>query len=178
MGGRVRLELRGIGVARKAAGREYIGKRGEAIATAALLDFCGNLEPYFDPHFLNEKFPTYDFLVELLGAGTSTPYFMAQIKSTKQGFTKGTMALKVALKAADVHRMVRCPIPTYLIGVDEPASKSYIVSIHGNLSGRVANVPSTYPLDCSNLKVLWEEVAAYWRAFSVASGSKTSAFVM
>ena len=57
----------GIGVAKKAVGRDYIGKRGEAIATAALLDFCGNPEPYFDPHFLGEKCPTYDFLVELLG---------------------------------------------------------------------------------------------------------------
>ena len=73
-------ERRGIGVAKKrAVAREYIGKRGEAIATAALLDFCGNQEPYFDPHFLGEKCPTYDFLVELLGAGASPPYFLAQL---------------------------------------------------------------------------------------------------
>ena len=127
---------RGIRVARtKALARDYIGKRGEAIATASLLDFCGNPEPYFDPYFLGEKCPTYDFLVELLGAGASSPYFLAQVKSTRQGFTKKTLDLKVALKAADVQKMIRCPIPTYLIGIDEPNARSYIVSIHGKLTG-------------------------------------------
>ena len=166
-------------MARKGAvGRDYIGKRGEAIATAALLDFCGNPEPDFDPHFLGEKCPTYDFLVELLGAGPSPPCFLAQVKSTKRGYTKGTIDLKIALKAADVRKMVRCPIPTYLIGIDEPAAKSYIVSIHGHLSGRITTIPSTYPLDSNNLKVLRDEVVAYWKTFGRATGSKTSAFVM
>ena len=90
----------------------------------------------------------------------------------------GSIDLKIALKATDVQKMVRCPIPTYLIGIDEPAAKSYIVSIHGDLSGRIATIPSTYPLDGNNLKVLWEEVAAYWRTFGHTSGSKTSAFVI
>jgi len=147
-------------------------------ATAALLDFCGNPEPYFDPHFLGEKCPTYDFLVELLGAGTSPPYFLAQVKSTKQGYTKGTIDLKIALKAADVQKMVRCPIPTYLIGIDEPAAKSFIVSIHGKLSRRITTIPSTYPIDCSNLAVLWDEVVAHWKTFGQTSGSKNSTFVI
>ncbi len=170
---------RTIGAAKKkAVGRDYIGKRGEAIAMADLLDFCGNPEPYFDPHFLGEKCPTYDFLVELLGAGPSPPYFLAQVKSTKQGFTMGTIGLKIALKAADVQKMVRCPIPTYLIGIDEPAARSYIASIHGTLSGRITTIPSTYPLDSNNLKVLWDEVVVYWTTFGQTSGSKTSAFVI
>ena len=162
----------------KAVARDYIGKRGEAIATADLLNFCGRQEPYFDPHFLGEKCPTYDFLIELLDAGASPPYFLAQVKSTKQGYTQGTIDLKVALKAADVRKMVRCPIPTYLIGVDEPAARSYIVSIHGNLSGRISTMPSTYPLDAQNLKTLWDQVAAYWKTFGKTSGSKTSAFAL
>src|ERR1700689_1767557 len=106
--------------------KDLIGKRGETIACERLLDFCGNPSPYFDPHPLGEKCPTFDYLVELIGAGRSTPYFLAQVKATKQGHTKGTMDLKVRLKARDVQMMVRCPIPTYLIGIDEPAEKAYI----------------------------------------------------
>ena len=162
----------------KAVARDYIGKRGEAIATSDLLNFCGNPEPYFDPHFLGEKCPTYDFLVELLGAGSSPPYFLAQVKATRLGYTKGTLDLKVAIKASDVQKMIRCPIPTYLIGVDEPAAKSYIVSIHGKLTGRISSIPSAYPLDCKNLKILWDEVVARWKTFGMTAGSKTSAFVI
>jgi Domain of unknown function (DUF4365) len=104
--------------------KDLIGKRGESIASGCLLDFCGKALPYFDPHPLGEKCPTFDYLVELIGAGTSTPYFLAQVKATKQGSTKGTLDLKVKVKARDVQLMVRCPIPTYLIGVDEPTAKA------------------------------------------------------
>jgi hypothetical protein len=37
---------------------------------------------------------------------------------------KGKAELKVGVRAKDVRTMVRCPIPTYLIGVDEPAGKA------------------------------------------------------
>ena len=162
----------------KAGARDYIGKRGEAIATAGLLDFCGNLNPYFDPHFLGEKCPTYDFLVELLNASTSPPYFLAQVKATQQGIVKNTLALKVAVKASDVEKMIRCPIPTYLIGVDEPAAKSYIVSIHGKMKGRVSSIPSTYPLDCKNLQILWNEVITHWKLMGTTASTKTSSFTI
>jgi len=55
------------------ATRDLIGKRGEAIATARLMDFCGNPEPYFDVHPLGEKCPTFDYLVELVNVGDSVP---------------------------------------------------------------------------------------------------------
>jgi hypothetical protein len=46
------------------AARDRTGKRGEAIATARLMGFCGNHDPYFDVHPLGEKCPTFDHLVE------------------------------------------------------------------------------------------------------------------
>jgi len=113
----------------------------------------------------------------LLGAGPGPLYFFAQVKSTKQGYTRGTIDLKVALKASDVQKMVRCPIPTYLIGVDEPTEKSYILSIHGDLSGRISTMPSTHPLDCGTLRILRDEVVACWKTFGKIAASKTSAFV-
>ncbi|GEM_PF-641860 len=48
------------------AARDLIGKRGEAMVTARLTDFCGNPYPYFDVHPLGEKCPTFDYLVELI----------------------------------------------------------------------------------------------------------------
>src|SRR3954453_6407743 len=91
------------------ATRDLIGKRGEAIATARLMDFCGNPEPYFDVHPLGEKCPTFDCLVELVNAGDSVPCFLAQVNSTQQGFTKRRRRLLVQVDADDVRRMVQCP---------------------------------------------------------------------
>lgn len=145
------------------ATRDLIGKRGEAIVTARLMDFCGNPDPYFDVHPLGEKCPTFDYLVELVNAGSSVPYFLAQVKSTQKGFTKTERRLLVQVDEEDVRRMVRCPFPTYLIGVDEPNDRAYVVSMHGNLSGPIASMPSRYPLTSRNLRRLWEEVADYWK---------------
>jgi hypothetical protein len=158
--------------------KDLAGKRGELIASERLLDFCGRSIPYFDPHLLSEKFETYDLLVELTGHHASKPYFLAQVKSTRSGGKKGMADLKVRLKAKDVRFMIRCPIPTYLIGVDEKAEVAYIVSIHGNLRGGVSSIPTTFPLDCSNLKILRDEVLAYWKMLAPSSQKKTSAFVL
>jgi hypothetical protein len=155
--------------------RNLIGKRGEAIVIERLLDFCGNPTPYFDVHPLGEKCPTFDYLVELINAGDSVPYFLAQVKSTKKGFTKKAHRLLVQADEDDIRRMVRCPFPTYLIGVDEPNCRAYVVSVHGNMSGPIASMPSRYPLTPRNLRKLWEEVTAHWQKLDATM--KTSVFV-
>jgi hypothetical protein len=157
------------------ATRDRIGKRGEAIVTARLMDFCGNPDPYFDVHPLGEKCPTFDYLVELVNAGDSIPYFLAQVKSTQQGFTKKGRRLLVQVDAEDVWRMVRCPLPTYLVGVDEPNDRAYVVSVHGSMSGSLASMPSRYSLTPRNLRRLWEEVTAHWVKLDAAA--KASVFV-
>ena len=157
------------------SGRDLVGKRGESIAVTSLLDFCGRTLPYFDPHPLGEKCPTFDYLVELIDAGKTQPYFLAQVKATKKGTTKGTLQLKVEMKAKDVLMMTHCPVPTYLIGVDEPARIAYIVSIHGKLSGPVSSMPTKYPLNETTLPKLWTEVRDYWKTLNPLS--KSSAFI-
>ncbi len=129
-----------------------------------LLDFCGRPLPFFDPHPLGEKCPIFDFLVELVCDDKTPPYFLVSAKSTKKGTTKGSLELKVGVKAKDVEAMVRSPIPAYLIGVDEPRARAYIVSMHGNLKGPISSIPTTYPLDASTLTDLWVEVRAYWKS--------------
>jgi hypothetical protein len=158
--------------------RDLTGKRGEFIASERLLDFCGNPLPYFDPHLLGEKFPTYDLLVELTAEHGSRPYFLAQVKSTRSGRKLGMSELKVRLKAKDVRAMIICPIPTYVIGVDEKAEIAYIISIHGRIKGGISSIPTTYPLDRGNLRILRDEVQAYWKTLAVSSKSKSSAFTL
>ena len=158
--------------------RDLTGKRGEFIASERLLDFCGNPIPYFDPHLLGEKFPTYDLLVELTGGRGSKPYFFAQVKSTRSDGRSGMTDLKIGLKDKDVRTMLACPIPTYLIGVDERAEIAYIVSIHSRITGGITSIPTTYPLDSGNMRILRDEVRAYWRTLATSSKAKSSAFVL
>ena len=155
--------------------QDLIGKRGEAIVTVRLMDFCDNPDPYFDVHPLGEKCPTFDYLVELVNAGDTVPYFLAQVKSTRRGFTKNKRRLLVQVEEEDVQRMVRSPFPTYLIGVDEPSGRAYVVSIHGSIRGAITSMPSTYPLTPRNLRKLWEEVTAHWNKLDAAT--KWSAFL-
>ena len=157
------------------APRDLLGKRGEAIGTARLMNFCGNPNPYFNVHRLGEKCPTFDHLVELVNAGPSVPYFLAQVKATRQGFTKRARRLLVEVDEEDVRRMVQCPFPTYLIGVDEPNDRAYVVSVHGGMRGPIASMPSRYPLTPRNLRRLWEEVTAHWKKLDAAA--KVSAFL-
>jgi hypothetical protein len=138
------------------------------------MDFCGNLDPYFDVHPLGEKCPTFDYLVELINAGDSVPHFLTQVKSTQKEFTKKERRLLVQVDEEDVRRMVQCPFPTYLIGVDEPNDRAYVVSVCGSMRGPIASMPSKYPLTPRNLHRLWEEVTVHWKKLDAAT--KTSAF--
>jgi hypothetical protein len=156
------------------AARDLIGKRGESIVIARLMDFCGNPEPYFDPHPLGEKCPTYDYLVELVNAGDTVPYFFVQVKATRQGFTKKERRLAVQVGSEDVRRMVRCPVPTYLVGVDEPGERAYVASIHGGMTGPIGSMPTKYPLNGTNLRKLWYEVKDYWQKLDPSA--RTSVF--
>jgi hypothetical protein len=156
--------------------RDLIGKHAEAIVVARLMDSYGNPEPYFDPHPLGEKCATYDFLVELVNAGASAPYFFVQVKGTRKPLSRRDRRLVVQVSESDVRRMAMCPMPTYLIGVDEPREKAYVVSVHGALSGPLEAIPTTYPLNAENLSRLWREVKEYWGTLDPTA--KVSAFTI
>src|SRR5256885_579644 len=57
------------------------------------------------------------------------------------------------------------------------AEVAYIVSIHGTMKGGIASIPTAYPLDSGNLRILQGEVRAYWKTLAVSSQAKTSVFV-
>lgn len=154
--------------------RDLIGKRGEAIVCAALLNFCGRETSYFDPHPLGEKCPIFDYLVELVGLGNVPAYFLAQVKATKQGYTGKRVELKAGVSADDVRKMVNCPVPVYVIGVDEPGEVAYLLSVHSR-RGAISSIPTTHPLDPTTLRGLWAEVRDQWKQLRAIK--RTSAFV-
>lgn len=156
--------------------RDLIGERGEAIVKTRLMDFCGNPLPYFYPHFLGEKCPTFDYLVELVNTGSSPAYFLAQVKATRRGYTKKGLKLRARIKGTDVRRMALCPVPTYVLGVDETDEEVFIVSIFGNLTRAISSITTVYPLNCGTLKKLWDEVKDYWSRFDPST--KSSVFSM
>jgi hypothetical protein len=144
------------------AAQDDIGSRGEYLFGARMMSFCGRELPYFRPRFLGEKARTLDFLVELVCPGDRTPFFFAQVKTTRKGYTKKGRRLRVEMSGADVRRACSVPAPTYLIGFDEPQEVGYIYPILHGMADDVSSIPTTYPLDSSNLPRLYDEVEQYW----------------
>jgi hypothetical protein len=154
---------------------DFIGGRGEAIAYARLTRVCrSDAElPYFWPHYLGEKCPTFDFLVELVDADEQTPFFFVQVKSTRKEFTKTQTPprLRIEVSEQDVRRMVVYPAPTYVIGVHEAEERAFLVSVHGAMSGAISSITTAHELTCDTLKKLWDEVKAFWRGREMARAS-------
>ena len=144
--------------------RDEIGTRGEALFTAAIMNFCGRERPYFVSHFLGDKFQTLDFIVELVGVEEAALYFFVQVRTTRRGYSKGGARLKVSLRKEAILRMRMYPAPTYLVGIDEVGKKAYILSIDEGSQASISGMPTKYELDCANLKKLWDEVNAYWES--------------
>jgi hypothetical protein len=145
---------------------DIIGARGEAIAAARLLWSCradADL-PYFWPHYLGEKCETFDFLVELVDAGPKTPFFFAQVKTTRKEFTQtqDPPRLRVEVSEKDVCRMVAYPAPTYVIGVYEVEERAFVISMHGTMAEAIPSITTAHELTPDTLRRLWDEVRAYW----------------
>src|SRR4051812_18901090 len=107
-----------------------IGARGEALFFIMITRFCGRRRPFFRPHFLGEKFVTLDYMVELIDAGSATPFFFIQVKTTTQAYVRdrmGNQRLKIHVSRADMQRLVAYPAPTYVVGIDEIEEIGYIV---------------------------------------------------
>jgi hypothetical protein len=127
--------------------------------------------PYFDAHFLGDKCPAFDFLVELVGAGERRPYFFVQVKATREGFTAGTPPrLKAKVSRDDVRKLVLFRAPTYVVGVDEPGERAYIIAVYGKMRTAISSMSTQHPLNGATLKLLWLEVREYWRGRNMHQG--------
>ena len=151
--------------------KDFIGGRGEAIAFMQLSCVCRTdaARPYLWPHYLGEKCETFDFLVELVDAGEMTPFFFAQVKSSRRKLNKTRKhpRLRVRVARKDVRRMAAYPAPTYVIGVHEGEERAFVVSVHGAMSDAIPSITTGHELTCETLKGLWDEVRDYWRGLDM-----------
>jgi uncharacterized protein DUF4365 len=140
-----------------------IGDRGQWLFCLLMTQICpGREEPFFRPRFLGDKYPTFDYLVELVG---SEAYFLfAQVKATRRGYREsgGARRLRVNVDREDVRRIVASPVPAYVVGIDEPQSVGYLLSMNEPRQTGLGGLPARHLLDCANLQRLWHEVRNFW----------------
>jgi hypothetical protein len=146
---------------------DFIGGRGEAIAFARLARLCrpDTDLPYFWPHYLGEKCETFDFWVELVDAGKTTPFFFVQVRATRKAFTRTQTPprLRVEVSEKDVRRMLAFPAPTYVVGVHEHEERAFVISVHGHTAEAIPSITTAHELTCDTLQKLWHEVRAFWQ---------------
>jgi hypothetical protein len=144
---------------------DEIGDRSQWIAFLRLTAQGDQGKPYFRPHFLGDKCPTFDFFVEVVTAEPPVPCFFIQVKGTRQGCSVGKQPgrIKVKIPEGDVRQMALHPAPTYVIGVDEVNERAYLLGIVGTQAGAIATVPTRHPLEGANLSLLRDEVIDYWK---------------
>ena len=58
--------------------------------------------------------------------------------------------------------MVASPIPTYVVGIDEPRGVGYLLSMNEPRRTGLGGLPVRHLLDCGNLQRLWQEVQHFW----------------
>jgi hypothetical protein len=114
------------------------------------------------PHFLGEKQRTVDFYVELVSAESAPPHFFVQVKTTRAGYTHRERRLRVRVSDGELQRLAGYHAPTYIVGIDEPWERGYIVSANGERTRGWATMTTAYPLEGDVLTRLRNEVEAYW----------------
>jgi len=149
--------------------RNALGQRGETIFFNLISKFHSNQGPIFRPQFLDAKWPTVDFIVELLGAGVTTPYFFVQVKATREGYTRRANRLKVKVSEKKVRELASYPAPTYIVGIDEIKERGYIASANGENLASLSSLSTSFPINKTNRKALWREVNDFWNAYANAN---------
>jgi len=120
--------------------------------------------PLFRATPLGDKYPTVDFLVDVLGSqDVSLGFFFVQVKGTAGPAAGGRLPVQVSRDRFNL--LARLPAPSYLIGVNVSAELSYVVAAHKPTKVHVSSVPKAYCLSDDAVRiVLYKEVLAFWKA--------------
>lgn len=121
--------------------------------------------PLFRATSLCEKYPTADFIVDVLDrSDESLGFFFVQVKGTAT-VTPPTARLLIDVSVARFNRLVRLSAPTYLIGVDVIGEFSYIVAAHKARTAPVSSITRAFCLHDEDVTItLYREVLAFWKA--------------
>lgn len=84
------------------------------------------------------------------------------MKGTTLGYTAKEHRLLVQVDQADIDRMVACPVPTYVVGIDVNADRlGYLLSVN-EPRDNVASLTTRFPINSGLLEQLRDEVIAFW----------------
>jgi hypothetical protein len=148
----------------KAQLRDVTGFRGEKIVELCLTDYREFPRPLFRPGFLGDKWPAVDFLVELTAVPHRRLYFFVQVKATASTIKPSSTHLAISSTRKDVTRLLQIPGPTYIMGAHEPSKRVYVRSVHTGVPEKaITRIPLAHELTSTSLKLLHQEVRAYWR---------------
>jgi hypothetical protein len=143
-----------------------IGDRGQWLFCLTITELCGRSDPYFRPWFLGDKFPTFDYLVELVDYPSE--YFFVQVKATTRGYTlTPPPRLNVQVSQGDVNRMVACPAPAYVVGLDVRDRVAFLLSVN-EPRAHIASLTTEFRIDCKVLGALHDEVHQFWSSRDMA----------
>lgn len=147
------------------------GERGERLFTLLMTELCGRDDPFFRPRFLGDKYPTFDYIVEVVDQPSY--FFFVQVKGTRQGYTAKENRLRVKVTQDDVNRMVACPVPTYVVGIDvNEIGVGFLLSVN-EPRNRVTSLTTRFRIDCGVLEELRDEVIDFWSSRSMTlTGSR------
>jgi hypothetical protein len=146
---------------------DQLGRYAEAVAWAAFVRPLarGTRAPLFRTTYLGDKYPTVDFLVDLVGP-TDRPqgFFFVQVKGSASSPPAATR-LAIDVPKDRFNALAALAAPTYLIGVDLVAGVPYVVVANRRRRSRVSSISKAFPLTDDSVKVaLFREVLAFWKA--------------
>jgi hypothetical protein len=140
--------------------REDIGERGQWLFSLLMTDLCGRDDPFFRPRFLGDKYPTFDYIVEVVDQPSY--FFFVQVKGTALGYTAEEHRLRVQVTQDDINRMVACPAPTYVVGIDVNAIGVGFILSANEPRHNVASLATRFQIDCGVLEQLRDEIIDFW----------------
>lgn len=143
--------------------RNMLGTRGEIIFCLAISQLHEDERPLFRPVILGDKWPAADLAVEL--ADEPGMFFLVQVKTGRRGYTSDRSRLLIAVDQLRLQKLSNAPLPTYLVGVDEPGGSVFLAAIFGELSAGRSSISVSHSVkDVAVHRRLYNEVKEFWSA--------------
>jgi hypothetical protein len=138
-----------------------LGDRGESILAVALLTLHGK-KPLFRPAHLGAKWPTADYVVELMGKPGR--FFLVQVKATRRGFLKNGR-LGIQVRKDKFNLLASTLVPRYVVGVDDVKEDVFICAAATRRKKHLSSLTTSHSLKSKSIRrLLFNEVDAFWKS--------------
>jgi hypothetical protein len=151
-----------------------IGKRGESIFSTIISRYIEPGGQFLEPWFLDSKFPTVDFHVDLLQYELKRGFFFASVKTTSLGYYSDKSKLNIDIDKKEIIALKKFTVPVYLFGIDVKKEEGFFINANTlNENENLNGITTKYPVNNDFLLLLWKEVSEYWDDNNEISNFKT-----